>query len=172
VEQNRFATQFNLGVPKTNYIEGYFENLLHLGIDHVNTCIAVESLLHVRDKERVLNEALAVGVKKFVLAEVCLEDNALWEKYPLFNPSLKYTWTSQQYEDYFRSKGMKFCVQDLTSQVYEGWSRALSQIDSDQYRGNGRVLRHFKESYSQLSELGKVGKAKYLVMAASAGELI
>lgn len=164
-EQIAFSSVLNSSVEKTKYVCDFFENLRNLQLSACDTVIAIESLLHVKEKNRVIDDCVGVGMKRFAFAEICIEDKNILAQFPLFRPSLSYTWTTAEYAQYFANE--EYCavkIEDISEKVFGGWSEALNQLDDATFRGNIRVLSQFRQSYLDLYKLSEQGLAKYIIL--------
>lgn len=164
-EQIAFASKTNLEIPNTKYIKGYFEQIDVLEIQEMDTLIAIESILHVKDKSQVLKTCRELGMKQFAIADVCVEESDLISAYPLFNPSLKYSCSEHQYRKIlYEFPDFEFHIKDISNIVFAGWSYALNRISPISYNGNPRILKQFQESYQCLNNLSQQKKVKYLII--------
>jgi hypothetical protein len=166
-DQMAYAKMINAHIPNTKYINGYIENLCDLNITGCEALVAIESLLHVKDKERVLLNCRPIGIRYIAIADICIEDASLISAYPLFNPSLNYAWSSEKYLNHFKFSGYEdFEIVDITTQVFSGWSNALEKIEIQSFTGNRKVLKQFQKSYFYLYKLSEKKLVKYIIIIA------
>lgn len=165
-KQIEYSRQLNSDFEST-YLQGYFEDLNSLVSQQFDIAIGIESLLHVEKKHQVLSEICNSGVSKLAFAEICTENLTEVLKNKLFNPSLKYLWSNENYTECLRNLGFnKVKIIDISEQVFSPWSRALNAIRLEDFMGHPRILRQFQFSYSALAELAKDFVVQYSLIVA------
>lgn len=165
--QIAYAERLNQYYPQTRYVHGFMEELPRLGLPAADAFFALESVLHVRDKEQLLADLASLRIPVLALAEICLEDKNILDRYSLFNPSLRYTWSQADYERALsRSAYHDFEMQDLSGSVFAGWSEYLDSIEATEFQGRKKILEQFKASYAALAELAEAGQVRYLLIRA------
>ena len=150
----------------TKYHHAFLENISDIILPPLHSALfAVEAALHVESKQRWIRDLRSLGFKSVVLAEICVESPSQVLAHPLFDPGLRFTWSVGRYVDEFSVAGATAVnVHEITDQVYGGWSRFLEMVDVKTFRGNKRVLRQFKESYSALARHAEAGDVKYAII--------
>jgi hypothetical protein len=162
-KQIAFAAAYNASVPDTNYIRGYFEDLDALPVVDCSLAFGVESILHVRDKWDLFRKMKQVGVRYFAFAEICLHQNHKVRQY--FQPALTYAFQQEEYEELLAANCQSFRIENLSSQVFQGWSDFLDRLNERTFPGNKRVLRQFQEGYREIARLASTGEVSYLILS-------
>lgn len=167
VRQIRQAEKLNAAVADTTYVHGFMEDLTQLSLPNPDLVLGVESVLHVKDKERLFKDLHIIGTRSVLLAEICAEDRSAVLAEPLFRPSLVNTRSVADYSRALTSSGFATpSILDISSQVFDGYAEALHSVHEASFAGNKRILRQFRQSYDHLAKLANNGSVRYVIIAA------
>ncbi len=155
------ARALNQGVGNTEYQYGSVEE--HAKEDwKADLFMSVEAAFHFENK-RNLYRNVAKRAKSMLLLEICVTNEDNVRNNPLLRPALGHAWSLDTYNSELTTCGYKNVeIQDLSSQVFDGFSDYLRTISLPSYEGNAAVLRQFRLAFGRMAKLAKQGELQYV----------
>ena len=166
--QVAYARELNRNIPRTHYDVGFIESLSESELTSFDVVFGIESFLHVKEKSSFFRFAAKAGVKAIVLAEICLEDENVYDEEPLFNPALRWTVSTDYYRQTLLEAGFsRVITTNIGSRVFDSWALALQlRLAAKDTNAHPRVLRDFVRSYESLAKFYREGRVSYPLIVA------
>lgn len=153
----------NKRIPNTNY---YLKDIHEIdSFCPADSLISIEAAFHFQRKRDLIGKLKRLAIQHVTLADIVVDKFEAIEKLDLLQPALSFAWSSEQYRKAFEQNGFRAAeIQDVSSRVFEGWSKYLHSIDSQTYRGRKRLLQQFQIGFHQMQELSVDKDIRYLWM--------
>lgn len=148
------ASEANIRIPNTTYHLMDIRDIHALESLRADAFFSIEAAFHFEKKEDLIKSLRQMAVRSVTIADICVEKPEDIARVPLVLPALRNGWSTKDYELAFRNTGYTLLgSENVSSQVFNGWSDHLFQIDDKKYAGRKRLLEQFRLGFRQMAEL-------------------